>query len=76
MPTQASVALVLLLGVSNRVLNKMALVPLGNHLFALAQLQTCAYVIIYASILYSRRKCAPQLSCLGCRSPEELQTAC
>ena len=55
---QASVALVLALGVLNRVLNKMATVPMGNYLFFLAQIQTFGYVIFYGAILASRRRSA------------------
>ncbi|XP_052189219.1 protein CLT3, chloroplastic-like [Diospyros lotus] len=42
------------LGVGNRVLYKLALVPLKHHPFFLAQLATFGYVIVYFSILYLR----------------------
>lgn len=42
------------LGVGNRVLYKLALVPLKNYPFFLAQLATFGYVLIYFSILYVR----------------------
>ncbi|MCD9559097.1 hypothetical protein HAX54_016829 [Datura stramonium] len=42
------------LGVGNRVLYKLALVPLKNYPFFLAQLSTFGYVLIYFSILYVR----------------------
>ena len=51
-----SLAALVVTGVGNRILYKMALVPLGNHVFALAQLQTFAYVGIYFSILAVRYK--------------------
>lgn len=53
---QFSVLLVLTLGVLNRVLQKMATVPLGNHLFFLAQFQTFGYVLFYGAILAQRRR--------------------
>ncbi|KAK4355000.1 hypothetical protein RND71_027194 [Anisodus tanguticus] len=42
------------LGVGNRVLYKLALVPLKNYPFFLAQLATFGYVLVYFSILYLR----------------------
>ncbi|XP_006349792.1 protein CLT1, chloroplastic-like [Solanum tuberosum] len=42
------------LGVGNRVLYKLALVPLKNYPFFLAQLATFGYVLVYFSILYVR----------------------
>ncbi|KAL7199386.1 hypothetical protein ACSBR2_021631 [Camellia fascicularis] len=42
------------LGVGNRVLYKLALVPLKHYPFFLAQLATFGYVIVYFSILYLR----------------------
>ncbi|KAM7497053.1 hypothetical protein LguiA_021467 [Lonicera macranthoides] len=42
------------LGVGNRVLYKLALVPLKHYPFFLAQLATFGYVIVYFSILYFR----------------------
>ncbi|PON75742.1 Chloroquine-resistance transporter-like [Parasponia andersonii] len=41
-------------GVGNRVLYKLALVPLKHYPFFLAQLATFGYVIVYFSILYLR----------------------
>ena len=41
-------------GVANRVLYKMALVPLGNYVFFLAQLQTFGYVAVYFAALLWR----------------------
>lgn len=49
----AAVATVVL-GVGNRVLYKLALVPLKHYPFFLAQLATFGYVIVYFSILYLR----------------------
>ncbi|KAK7300250.1 hypothetical protein RJT34_11091 [Clitoria ternatea] len=42
------------LGVGNRVLYKLALVPLKQYPFFLAQLATFGYVIVYFAILYIR----------------------
>ncbi|PIN26132.1 hypothetical protein CDL12_01128 [Handroanthus impetiginosus] len=47
-------AATVVLGVGNRVLYKLALVPLKYHPFFLAQLATFGYVIVYFSILYFR----------------------
>ncbi|CAA0805870.1 CRT (chloroquine-resistance transporter)-like transporter 3 [Striga hermonthica] len=49
----AAVATVVL-GVGNRVLYKLALVPLKHYPFFLAQLATFGYVIVYFAILYLR----------------------
>lgn len=43
-----------MLSSSNKVLYKMALVPLKKHPLFLAQLSTVAYVAVYSSILYMR----------------------
>ncbi|KAM6596006.1 hypothetical protein CsatA_006530 [Cannabis sativa] len=50
----AAAAVTVLLGVGNRVLYKLALVPLKQYPFFLAQLATFGYVIVYFSILYIR----------------------
>ncbi|KAJ0087362.1 hypothetical protein Patl1_08687 [Pistacia atlantica] len=42
------------LAVANRVLYKLALVPMKQYPFFLAQLTTFGYVVIYFSILYTR----------------------
>ncbi|KAA0061766.1 protein CLT1 [Cucumis melo var. makuwa] len=47
-------ALTVIFGVANRVLYKLALVPLKHYPFFLAQLATFGYVIVYFSILYLR----------------------
>ncbi|KAL2510910.1 CRT (chloroquine-resistance transporter)-like transporter 3 [Abeliophyllum distichum] len=47
-------ATTVVLGVGNRVLYKLALVPLKHHPFFLAQLATVGYVVVYFSILYLR----------------------
>lgn len=49
-----SILAVVVFGVSNRVLYKMALVPLGNYVFFLAQLQTFGYVAVYFGALLWR----------------------
>ena len=51
-----SVALVISLAVINRILYRMALVPLENYVFFLAQFQTFAYVIAYAVVLTIQSK--------------------
>ncbi|PNW88454.1 hypothetical protein CHLRE_01g030300v5 [Chlamydomonas reinhardtii] len=51
----ALIGLVLLTGVGNRVLYKMALVPLRDHIFFLAQLQNLGYLAVYFTALAWRR---------------------
>ncbi|KAJ0978839.1 hypothetical protein J5N97_014313 [Dioscorea zingiberensis] len=50
----AAAAVTVILGTGNRVLYKLALVPLKNYPFFLAQLATFGYVMVYFSILYCR----------------------
>ncbi|XP_010938545.1 protein CLT1, chloroplastic isoform X2 [Elaeis guineensis] len=50
----AAAAMTALLGTGNRVLYKLALVPLKQYPFFLAQLATFGYVVVYFSILYAR----------------------
>lgn len=47
-------AATVVLGVGNRVLYKLALIPLKHYPFFLAQLATFGYVLVYFSILYFR----------------------
>ncbi|KAK4791712.1 hypothetical protein SAY86_032125 [Trapa natans] len=47
-------AATVVLGVGNRVLYKLALVPLKQYPFFLAQVATVGYIIVYFSILYIR----------------------
>ncbi|XP_022897957.1 protein CLT1, chloroplastic-like isoform X2 [Olea europaea var. sylvestris] len=47
-------ATTVVLGVGNRVLYKLALVPLKQYSFFLAQLATFGYIVVYFSILYLR----------------------
>ncbi|KAI3857920.1 hypothetical protein MKW98_011186 [Papaver atlanticum] len=47
-------AATVILGVGNRVLYKLALVPLKQYPFFLAQLATFGYVVVYFSVLYFR----------------------
>ncbi|GAV66859.1 hypothetical protein CFOL_v3_10369 [Cephalotus follicularis] len=49
-------ALTVTLAIANRVLYKLALVPLKQYPFFLAQLSTFGYVVIYFSILYMRHR--------------------
>ena len=53
---QASVAAAMATGVANRVLYKMALVPMGNYVFVLSQFQTFGYLLVYFGILAARYK--------------------
>ncbi|BAT80867.1 hypothetical protein LR48_Vigan07g035600 [Vigna angularis] len=50
----AAAATTVVLGVGNRVLYKLALVPLKQYPFFLAQLATFGYVIVYFGVLYIR----------------------
>ncbi|KAG8093196.1 hypothetical protein GUJ93_ZPchr0012g19518 [Zizania palustris] len=50
----AASAAVVVLAIANRVLYKLALVPLKQYPFFLAQLTTFGYVAVYFSILYAR----------------------
>lgn len=50
----AAAAMTAVLGTGNRVLYKLALVPLKRYPFFLAQLATFGYVVVYFSILYGR----------------------
>lgn len=52
----ASVAAAMATGVANRVLYKMALVPMGNYVFVLSQFQTFGYLLVYFGILAARYK--------------------
>lgn len=54
--SQALVLTVLITGVFNRVFYKMALQPLGNYVFFLAQFQTFSYVFVYFAVLLARRR--------------------
>ncbi|KAK9070522.1 hypothetical protein SSX86_010924 [Deinandra increscens subsp. villosa] len=49
-------AVTLVLAVGNRVLYKLALVPMKEYPFFLAQVNTFGYVAIYFSILYARHR--------------------
>jgi hypothetical protein len=63
---QLLIATTLGVSVANRILYKMALVPLApNYIFFLAQLQTFTYVLVYFSILYARRRCAIAFICVS-----------
>ncbi|GLC46764.1 hypothetical protein PLESTB_001488100 [Pleodorina starrii] len=52
----ALIGLVLITGVSNRVLYRMALVPLRDHIFFLAQLQNLGYLAVYFTALWWRSR--------------------
>ncbi|KVI07130.1 hypothetical protein Ccrd_014519 [Cynara cardunculus var. scolymus] len=49
-------AVTLVLAVGNRVLYKLALVPMKEYPFFMAQVNTFGYVVIYFSILYIRHR--------------------
>ncbi|XP_058745092.1 protein CLT1, chloroplastic-like isoform X2 [Vicia villosa] len=49
-------AATVVMGVGNRVLYKLALVPLKQYPFFLAQLSTFGYVIVYFGIMYIRQR--------------------
>ncbi|KAI3758413.1 hypothetical protein L6452_05974 [Arctium lappa] len=49
-------AVTLVLAVGNRVLYKLALVPMKEYPFFMAQVNTFGYVVIYFSILYARHR--------------------
>ena len=51
---QGNVALVLVFGIANRVLYKLALVPLADYSLFLAQLQTSGYLLVYFATLAAR----------------------
>ncbi|KAK7276656.1 hypothetical protein RIF29_17800 [Crotalaria pallida] len=50
----AAAGVTVVMGVGNRVLYKLALVPMKEYPFFLAQLATFGYLIVYFSILYIR----------------------
>ena len=52
---QGSIALVVAFGIANRVLYKMALNPLSDYVFFLAQFQTFSYVALYFAVLGYKR---------------------
>ncbi|KAI4992070.1 hypothetical protein ZWY2020_041933 [Hordeum vulgare] len=54
-------AAVVALALANRVLYKLALVPLKSYPFFLALLTTFGYVVMYFSILYARYSCGAML---------------
>jgi hypothetical protein len=52
------IAGVLGLGTLNRVLYRLALVPLRDYVFFLAQAQNIGYLVIYYSLLFIRYRCS------------------
>ena len=52
---QVSISLVVGFGIANRVLYKMALNPLSDYVFFLAQFQTFSYVLVYFGVLAYKR---------------------
>jgi drug/metabolite transporter (DMT)-like permease len=50
----ASIVAALGTGLANRVLYKMALVPMGDYVFVLSQFQTFGYCLVYFSFLAAR----------------------
>jgi hypothetical protein len=55
---QGLVTAVLGLGTLNRVLYRLALVPLRDYVFFLAQAQNIGYLVIYYSLMFLRYRCA------------------
>lgn len=51
---QGSIVAVVVSGVANRLLYKMAITPLSNYVFFMAQLQTFGYCAVYFTILLMR----------------------
>ena len=51
---QISIAAAVLTGVANRVLYKLALVPMGDYVFVLSQFQTFGYCLVYFGFLFGR----------------------
>lgn len=79
-PAQASVAAAMATGVANRVLYKMALVPMGNYVFVLSQFQTFGYLLVYFGILATRYRSAfsavNMLTCLRLRTHIYTSASC
>jgi drug/metabolite transporter (DMT)-like permease len=48
--------MVVMSAIVNRILYKMALIPLENYVFFLAQFQTFSYVFVYAAVLWVQHK--------------------
>jgi hypothetical protein len=51
---QGTIAAVIGLGALNRVLYRLALVPLRDYVFFLAQAQNIGYIVIYYFLLWIR----------------------
>lgn len=51
---QGTIAAVIGLGALNRVLYRLALVPLRDYVFFLAQAQNIGYIVIYYFLLWVR----------------------
>lgn len=49
-----TIAMAVLLSVANKVLYKMALIPMSKYPFFLAQITTLGYVVVYSMILFVR----------------------
>jgi len=56
LPIVALAACTVALGMTNRVLSKMVLVPLKEYVFFLAQFMTFGYVAVYFSVLLARTR--------------------
>lgn len=59
--TQALTGAAILSGTLNRVLYRMALVPMGDFTFALATFQNITYVLVYFALVAWRYRCGWQL---------------
>lgn len=51
-----AITMVVTSAIVNRILYKMALIPLENYVFFLAQFQTFSYVFVYAAVLWVQHK--------------------
>ena len=63
-------AVVMALGVANRVLYKMVLNPLSDYVFFLAEFQTFSYIGVYFAVLAYKRYWYTVDSCNGIRSSQ------
>jgi hypothetical protein len=72
---QGIIAAVIGLGTLNRVLYRLALVPLRDYVFFLAQAQNIGYIVIYYFLLWVRYRYA-LLCCAACHLKHVVLTCC
>lgn len=63
---QGIISTVLSLGTLNRVLYRLALVPLKDYVFFLAQAQNVGYLLIYYTLLFLRYRCGESCQDVFC----------